>query len=93
MKSARPVFLSRIILAWGVSNACGSVGTCSYVSRAMSCGVCPRMKTLSWGIGLETVAVGREASSRSPRGCFGGCDSEVIFLTGDRDAKVEKWVG
>jgi hypothetical protein len=44
----------------------------------MSCGVCSRMKTLSWGMGLETVAVGRWVSSRRPRGCEGACDSEAI---------------
>jgi hypothetical protein len=45
----------------------------------MSCGVCSRMKTLSWGMGLEIVAVGRWVSSRRPRGCEGGCESEAIF--------------
>jgi hypothetical protein len=81
MKSARPVFLSRIMLAQGVSAGSIRVRTCSYVNRAISCGVCGKMKTLSWGIGLETVAVGFSAASRypGPRGCEGGCASEAIL--------------
>ena len=81
MKSARPVFLSRIMLAQGVSAGSIRVRTCSYVNKAISCGVCGKMKTLSWGIGLETVAVGFSAASRypGPRGCEGGWASEAIL--------------
>lgn len=85
MKSPRSVFLSRIMLQVRHVREIKEQARdrkASYVSNAISCGVCDKIWTFSNGTSLETVAVGFSAAGRyfGPRPCSGAGEARPVCV-------------